>query len=221
MRLPLARPEPRRLAALGVVAVLAVPAVGVAVRRNGPARRPLPAVVDLSPVAVRRLVVDAGGRKAELTRHSRGWTASPGTPPQSAPLLLTAEDELFPMLAYRALRADAADPQYGLVDAVALVRLEDHAGKVTSLRVGGASFTGAGFYAHRDGDAGRVFLVPRNTIDLLRSLATGERRSSADRLQDRAERFQAEQEQAAREKGVSTYLRQAVDAGGQMPPPPP
>jgi hypothetical protein len=221
LRLRLAGLGPRRLTAASVVTVLAVAAIGAAVRRNDPARTTLPAVVDLSPSGVGRLVVETGGRQAELTRHARGWSASPGTPPQSAPLLLSTEDELFPMLAYRVVRADPADPQYGLTEPAAVVRLEDRDGKPFSLRVGAASFSGAGFYADRDRDPGRVYLVPRNTVDLLRSLATGERKSSADPVEDRAGRVKAEQDEAARRKGTSTYLRQAIDAGAEMPPAPP
>lgn len=220
LRLRLAGLGPRRLTAASVVTVLAVAAIGAAVRRNDPARTTLPAVVDLSPSGVGRLVVETGGRQAELTRHARGWSASPGTPPQSAPLLLSTEDELFPMLAYRVVRADPADPQYGLTEPAAVVRLKDRDGKPLSLRVGAASFSGAGFYADRDRDPGRVYLVPRNTVDLLRSLATGERKSSADPVEDRAGRVKAEQDEAARRKGTSTYLRQAIDAGAEMPPAP-
>jgi hypothetical protein len=204
-----------------VVTILAMAGVGAAVRRGDPARTTLPAVVDLAASAVGRLVVDVGGRQAELTRHARGWSASPGTPPQSAPLLLSTEDELFPMLAYRVVRADPADPQYGLTDPAAVVRLEDRGGTLFSLRMGAASFSGAGFYANHDRDPGRVYLVPRNTVDLLRSLATGERKSSADPVEDRAGRVEAEQDEAGRSKGTSTYLRQAIDAGAEVPPAPP
>lgn len=219
MRLPsrLARLAPRWLAAVLVLTLLAVAGVGAAVRRSDPARTTLPAVVDLAASAVGRLVVDVGGRQADLTRHARGWSASPGTPPQSAPLLLSTEDELFPMLAYRVVRADPADPQYGLTEPAAVVRLEDRGGTPFGLRVGAASFSGAGFYANRDRDPGRVYLVPRNTVDLLRSLATGERKSSADPVEDRAGRVEAEQDEAGRSNGTSTYLRQAIDSGAEVP----
>lgn len=218
-RLP--RPGPRRLVSALVAVVVSLVAVGVALGRSDPPREPLAAVVDLSPSGVRRLLVEAGGRQADLSRHARGWSASPSTPPQSAPLLLSTEDDLFPMFAYRVVQADAADPQYGLAAPEAVVRLEDRSGTPVSLRVGAASFSGAGFYAGRDDQPGRVYLVPRNTLDLLRSLATGERKSSADSLEDRARRYQADQDAAGREKEISTYLRQALEAGGQMPTAPP
>ena len=125
------------------------------------------------------------------------------------------------MLAYRVVRADPADPQYGLTDPAAVVRLEDRNGTPFDLRVGAASFSGAGFYANRDRDPGRVYLVPRNTVDLLRSLATGERKSSADPVEDRAGRVEAEQDEAGRSKETSTYLRQAIDAGAEVAPAPP
>jgi hypothetical protein len=220
MRARLARPGWRRLAAASVAAFVAVVAIAVAVGRRDPARAALPALVDLSPAGVRRVVVETDGRLADLTRGDRGWSASTGTPPQSAPLLLSTEDELFPMLAYRVVEADQADPQYGLADPEAVVRLETRAGAPVEIRVGAASFSGAGFYARRGNDSGRIYLVPRNTLDQLRSLATGERKSSADSLEGRAGRFQAEQDEAGREKQMSPYLRQAIDAGGQVPPAP-
>lgn len=216
----LARPGWRMLAAASVAALVAVVAVVLAVGRRDPARDALPALVDLSPAGVRRLVVETGGRRADLTRDDRGWSASTGTPPQSAPLLLSTEDHLFPMLAYRVVEADEADPQYGLSEPEAVVRLETRSGAPVELRLGAASFSGAGFYAHRGGDPGRVYLVPRNTVDLLRSVATGERKSSADALEGRAGKFQTEQDEAGREKRTSPYLRQAIDAGGQVPPAP-
>jgi hypothetical protein len=221
MSMRLARLGPRRPVAALVAVVVALVAVGVVLRRSDPAPEPLNAVVALSPSGVQRLLVEADGRQADLTRHARGWSGSSGTPPQSGALLLSTEDELFPMLAYRVVRADPADPQFGLAAPVAAVRLEDRAGTPVSLRVGAASFSGAGFYAGRDDAPGRVYLVPRNTVDLLRSLATGERKSSADSLEARARRHQADQDAASREKEISTYLRQAVEAGGQTPAAPP
>jgi hypothetical protein len=218
MKRRLTRPGLRLFAAVSVVAVLAVGAVA---RQRGPEPRPLPAVIDLSPSNVRRLVVEAAGRQVELIRDPRGWSAGPGSPPQSAPLLFSAEDELFPMVAYRVLDADPADPQYGLVEPEAVVRLEDGTGERAGIRLGTATFSGAGFYVGRDGEPGRVYLVPRNTVDLLRSLATGERKTSADPLGERTDRYEAERQQGERDKELSTYLRQAVDAGGRTPPPEP
>ena len=220
MRARLARPGWRRLAAASAAVAVSIVAIAVAVDRRAPTREALPALVDLSPAGVRRVVVETDGRLADLTRGDRRWSASTGTPPQSAPLLLSTEDELFPMLAYRVVEADQADPQYGLADPEAVVRLETRAGVPVEIRVGAASFSGAGFYARRGNDSRRVYLVPRNTLDLLRSLATGERKSSADSLEGRAGRFQAEQDEAGRERQTSPYLRQAIDAGGQVPPAP-
>lgn len=206
---------------LAAGALLVALAAGVALRPGGSEHHALPAVVHLSPGAVRHLVIETGGRQAELTRDTRGWSAHPGTPPQSARLLFSAEDKLFPMRAYRVLRADPADPQYGLGEPSAVVRLHDHAGRPIGIRIGAASFSGAGFYARQDGDPERVYLVPRNTLDLLRSVTTGERANGADALQERAGRYQAEQKKAEQDKETSVYLRQVLDAGGQPPPPQP
>jgi hypothetical protein len=215
-----ARPAWRTLAAASVAAFVGLAAIAVVAGGGDPARETLPALVDLSPAGVRRVVVETDGRLADLTRDDRGWSASTGTPPQSAPLLLSTEDQLFPMLAYRVVQANQDDPQYGLADPEAVVRLETRSGTPVEVRVGAASFSGAGFYARRGNDPGRVYLVPRNTLDLLRSLAIGERKSSADSLEGRAGRIQAEQDEAGREKQTSPYLRQAIEAGGQVPPAP-
>ncbi len=219
MRARLTRLGWRRLAAGSAAAFVGLVTFAVAGGRGDPAREGPPALVDISPAGVQRLVVETDGRLAVLTRDGGGWSASPGTPPQSAPLLLSTEDRLFPMLAYRVVEANQDDPQYGLGDPEAVVRLETRSGDV-EFRVGAASFSGAGFYARRGNDPGRVYLVPRHTLDLLRSLATGERRSSADPLEGRAGRIQAEQDEAGREKQTSPYLRQAIEAGGQVPPAP-
>ena len=218
MKLRHARPAVWVLAALALAGLLSV---GAALRRGGTERRALPAVFDVAPAAVQRVVVATGGRRALLARAGRGWAAEPGTPAQSAPLLQSAEDELFPMLAYRVLEVDPADPQYGLVEPAAVVRLDDRAGGQRGIRIGSASFSGAGFYATRDGDAHRVYLVPRNTLDVLRSLTTGQRAASGDALRDKADRYQAERDEAERNKEVTVYLRQVLEGGGQVPPPGP
>lgn len=219
MRLRLTRPRPA-IAAGALVTALAVGGTLVVLRPGGSEHPALPAVVDLSAGAVRRLVVESGGRQAELVRDDRGWAAGPGTTPQSASLLQSGEDQLFPMGAYRVLRADPDDPQYGLADPSAVIRLEDRAGRRLGLRLGAATFTGAGFYARQDHDPGRVYLVPRNTLDLLRALTTGERASTADPLRERVGQYETEQEEARRDKEVPVYLRQVLDAGGQTPPAP-
>jgi len=208
--------------AAGAVATALVGAASVVtIRPGGPPRREVPAVIDLSAGAVRRVVVEAGGRRAELVRDAAGWAAGSGTTAAAAPMLQSAEDQLLPMRAYRMLRVDPADPQYGLAEPVAVVRFEDRTRQEFTVRLGAATFTGAGFYARQDSDSGRLYLVPRNTVDLVRALTTGERVSTADPLRDRAGRYEAEQEETGRDNEVPVYLRQVLDAGGQPPPPPP
>ena len=212
--------RPGRWALVVVVAAGAV-ATGLALRSSGTDRSALPALVDIAASGVTRLGVEAGGHRVGLTRGERGWTADPGTPPRSAGLLAGAERQLFPMLAYRIVVADAADSQYGLANPEAVVRLEAGGGPQVAVRIGAASFSGAGFYAGHDGDHGRVYLVPRNTVDLLRSLLTGERASSADPLATRAGEYQAEREETRQDKEIPVYLRQALERGGRVPPPGP
>jgi hypothetical protein len=206
-------------AAVALLAAGAAAAVLLGSSESEPAA--LPSLVDVSPAEVQRLVVEAGGRQAELTRAGLSWSSVSGTPPQSAPLLESTEARLFPLLAYRVLNADPADPQYGLVDPAALVRLDDGAGRETSVRFGAANFSGAGFYARHDSRPDRLYLVPRNTVDLLRSLTTGERITSADPLGDQAGRYRAEREKVAQENEVPVYLRQVIESGGETPPPAP
>jgi hypothetical protein len=207
-----------------VVAVLAVPgvlAVGIALRPDRHEHRRLPALVEAAPDAIRHLEVEAGGRRAGLVRDTGQWSAEPGTPPGSAPLLGSVERQLFPLVAYRALQADPADPQYGLADPAAVVRIEaGELGRI-AVRLGAASFSGAGFYAQAEGRPGRVYLVPRSTVDLLRSLTTGERTSSADPLAHRAGEYEAERNEAQDAKEIPVYLRQVLDRGGAVPPPGP
>ncbi|MEW6477642.1 MAG: DUF4340 domain-containing protein [Actinomycetota bacterium] len=207
--------------ALAALVVPGVVATAAALRPDGGERQGPPALADVPAARVQRLVVEADGRQVALSRTADGWSADPGTPPGSAPLLAGSERQLFPMLGYRVLEADATDPQYGLADPAAVLQLQDRDGRQIGIRLGAASFSGAGFYARDDGDAGRVYLVPRNTVDLLRSLTTGERTSSADPLQDRAGRYEAERDETGREKEVPVYLRQVLERGGRMPPPEP
>lgn len=209
------------LAVLAVLAGLAAAATGAVLRSSGSDSQTVPTLADVAPASVQRLVVEVGGRRAGLTRHPGGWSAEPGTPPASTALVAGAEHQLFPMLGYRMLQADPADPQYGLTQPAGVLRVEDHDGRQIGVHLGAATFSGAGFYARLDGDAPRVYLVPRSTVDLLRSLTTGERTSSADALRDRADQYEADQAEAGREKEVPVYLRQVLDRGGQVPPPAP
>lgn len=211
----------RTLVALAAPAMVGVVATAAVLRSGGDERRMPPALVNIAPTSVQRLVVEAGGRQAELTRKAEGWSAGPRTPPGSPALLAGAERQLFPMLGYRMLDADPADPQYGLAQPAAVVRLQATDGRQVGVRLGAASFSGAGFYARPDGDGSRLYLVPRSTVDLLRSLTTGERTTSGDSLEDRAGRFQAERDETGREKEVPVYLRQVLERGGRMPPPGP
>lgn len=207
----------KRLSGLALVVVAAVATGAVLTRLDGDeAAAALPRLVDLAPAEVQRLVVETGAHRAEFTRHARGWSAGNGTAPPSASLLLTAEDDLFPLLAYRAVDADPEDGQYGLRDPAAVMRVEDRRGRWHAVRMGGPSFSGAGFFAGPDGERRRIYLVPRNTLDLLRTLATGERVASPDPLQARAERHRAEAELSGRSQ-ESPYLRQVLEAGGRPP----
>ena len=79
------------------------------------------------------------------------------------------------MLAYRVLDADPADPQYGLIEPAAVVHLEDGPGNSSASGSGRRASATPASTPTGTANPARVYLVPRNTVDLLRSLTTGER----------------------------------------------
>jgi hypothetical protein len=182
----------RRLAVSG----LAVPVVTAAVlsaaalggcssgsgRRAEVAAPPAPppptvfAVVDVPPAQVHRVAVEAQGKSVALVRTSAAtWLAEPGTPEAAIGLMAQTEDEILPLQAYRRFDADPHGPEFGLADPGLVVRIQNAAGEEQVVAVGGTTFSGAGSYARRDGDAAHVYLLVRRTVDDLRSLVRGER----------------------------------------------
>ena len=205
----------RLLAGAAAVALVG----GLALRDDGDSRpaAAVPTLVGLEASQIRRVVLESADRRADLVRGEGSWLAAPGTPGQAATLMFSLEDELFPLRAYRAVGGDPADPQYGLTTPEMSVTISDGSGRDTVVVVGGASFSDAGAYAHRPGRS-RLYLVPRRTTDLLRSVLTGQAVASADPIAERADRYAAEREQVDGEEKVSPYLQQVLDGGGQMPP---
>jgi hypothetical protein len=171
----------RRGLLLALVGVLVSGAFVLAAQtRQGPAApvgeaRPSAfAVVDLAPDDVHRIEISAGGSSVALVHATAGtWLAEPGTPAPSVALLTELEDEVFPLLAYRRLEVEPL-AEFGLAPAELAVRVEGHTGDSMVVSVGGPTFSGGGFYARREGDAG-VYLLARRSVDHLRSLVRGER----------------------------------------------
>src|SRR5204862_1694781 len=106
-------------------------------RRPGP---PVPTVIGTERSAVRRVAVESHGRRSELEQTADGiWTATNGAPDEAASLMLEFADKLFPLRGYRALDADPANPDYGLVDPELVLHVDDgHQSR--SLALGAAPF---------------------------------------------------------------------------------
>jgi hypothetical protein len=145
---------------------------------TGPARPTVFSVVDLAPAQVHRLSVESQGRQVALVRTTAAtWLAEPGTPEVVSGLLSERETEVLPLQAYRRIVAEADDADFGLVDPELVVRVQDAAGVEQAVSVGAVTFSGAGYYARRQGD-GHVYVLVRRSVDDLRSLVRGERVNS-------------------------------------------
>lgn len=209
MKLPLARLAVRVLAAS--VALGAV-ASGVGVWSRYATRRehvaPPPRVLALQASEVRNVAVESAGKKVELARSADGsWLADAAAPRQSETLMSEVEGRLFPLGAYRSLRADGAAPAYGLVDPEITFRVKDTAGHEHQVLLGAPTFTSGGVYASRGSNAHTVYLVPRRMMDDLRSLLAGKRIDQADDIQ----RKTRELNRKAEEPDISWWLQQALD----------
>lgn len=145
---------------------------------TGPATPGVFSVVDLAPAQVHRLSVESKDRHVALVRTAAAtWLAEPGTPEVVSGLLAERETEVLPLQAYRRLDTDPDRPDFGLVDPEFVVRVQDAAGVEQAVSVGGVTFSGAGYYARRQGDP-HVYLLVRRSVDDLRSLVRGERVNS-------------------------------------------
>jgi hypothetical protein len=133
-------------------------------------------VVDVPPARVHRVAVESHGPGVALVRSSSAtWLAEPGTPELAVTLMAQTEDQILPLQAYRRLDADPHSAEFGLADPGLVVRIQNAAGEEQVVAVGATTFSGAGSYARREGDAGHVYLLVRRTVDDLRSLQKGER----------------------------------------------
>jgi len=132
-------------------------------------------VLALPANAVSRLVLRAKDGAQTSLGHPSGsvWVPDGEAPDQAASLMLEYEDALFPLRAYKRITADPHNPQYGLTEPDIRMTVEDGKGGSHDLAFGGVSFTGGGNYAHRADDGNVLYLVPKGTVDQLRSLIAG------------------------------------------------
>jgi hypothetical protein len=208
------------------VAVLAAPVLSVAAlggcsggsgRRAEVAAPPVAArptifpVVDTPPAQVHRVAVEGQGKSAALVRTSSAtWLAEPGTPETAIGLIAQTEDEILPLQAYRRLDADPHGAEFGLADPGLVVHIQNGAGEEQVVAVGGTTFSGAGSYARRDGDAGHVYLLVRRSVDDLRSLLEGER-VNTPRSQEEQKASQESPEDADPEDVTNPWLAQTLE----------
>ena len=133
-------------------------------------------VVDVPPARAHRLAVEGQGRAVSLVRSTAAtWLAEPPTPATSVSLMAESEDVILPLQAYRRIGADPHGADFGLAEPEFVVRITDVGGAEQVVAVGARTFSGAGSYARREGDPGRVYLLVRGTVDALRSVLAGER----------------------------------------------
>lgn len=126
----------------------------------------------VTAVEVEGNATGAGG-DVRLERDDAGWRVAAAGPAPSAALLTESEQDLLPLQAYRRLRVNASPEELGLTDPQFVVRATTSGGKQQQVIVGKANFLGAGYYASRPGDP-QVYLLSRGTVDVLRSLVSGQ-----------------------------------------------
>jgi hypothetical protein len=131
------------------------------------------AAIDVTPDKVVTASFTAQGKTADMKAADGVWSPSNGVSVQSATMLSTIQDRVFPLNAYRILSGvNQNDVAYGLsgqnnsgpdCGAVCTISAVDTAGKTWKLTVGAPTFNGAGFYAKVDNDP-RVFLITQQTV---------------------------------------------------------
>ena len=157
------------------------------------------------------MAVESHGQAVGLVRSSSAtWLAEPGTPDLAVTLMAQTEDEILPLEAYRRLDADPHGADFGLADPQLVVRIQNAAGEEQVVAVGATTFSGAGSYARRDGDAGHVYLLVRRTVDDLRSVLRGER-VNTPRSEEEQKLANESAEDSDPEEVTNPWLAQALE----------
>ncbi len=203
-------------AASGLV-VCALAATALLARPHRAHHATVATVVAARPADVRSISLRSGERRVTLDRRGDGaWDGPGGTPEPSAGLLATIEDQLLPLQAYKAVTTDATRPEFGLVTPDVILDVEEHTGRRFEVAFGAPSFSGGGYYVQRTDDP-RLFLVPRQTVDNLRSLLLGRSFSSPNPVNDKLAQLGDEQEKGAAGPRIGPYLQQVLNAGARPP----
>lgn len=174
-------------------------------------------LIDSPAADVRRIVATTrDGLRAELTHDGQGtWTPKPGLAPETAVLMFEAQDQLFPLRAYRRIRVDASNPEFGLADPDITLSATDISGRTHTLLLGHATFNDGGFYARRPDRADIVYLVPRRVVNDLRSLVQGRPVSAPHPVEEKFEQIADRAQNAGSEPDL--WLRQALESGASLP----
>lgn len=160
-----------------------------------------------------RVTVEGEGRRVELRQSADGlWVPGAGVEPVASSLMEESEDHFLPLPAYRRLKVDAADPQFGLVTSALALVVERRTGTPIRMAFGGATPTGGGFYATRAGDP-HVYVVVNEVMDDLRSLLTGTRVAPAPDP-ELEQVLEADAAQEDPEEVTNPWLGQVLNASG-------
>jgi hypothetical protein len=126
--------------------------------------------------------------------------------------MTAADDHLIPMLAYRRLDVDPADdPGFGFAGTDLAFTVETRTAQRFTVRFGGPSPTGGGYYVRRDGDP-HVYVVAQQVFDEVSSLLAGREIARAD--DPRVEKALAESvRNEDPEEVTNPWLGQILDGG--------
>jgi hypothetical protein len=209
------RPAVKAAVAVAVVAAVAAGA-GVLTRTHYRAKAgSTEKALAVEAGAVRAVVVADKAHRVELTRTGDGqWQ---GATPATRTLMLSAEDELFPLRAFRALSLDPADPQLGLADPDITFEVQDGGGERHRVAFGAPTFTDGGFYAHDPGQGRRVYLVPKRMVYDLRSVLAGNRIDPPNDIPGKVRDANDKAREESEQHEVSYWLQQSLDAGTPVP----
>jgi hypothetical protein len=153
--------------------------------------------------------------QVELTRTGDGqWEGPSGA---TRTLMRSSEGELFPLRAFRALRLDSADPQFGLTDPAITFEVVDSGGARHRVAFGAPTFTDGGFYAGDPGDAHHLYLVPKRMVYDLRSVLAGNRIDPPNEVPSKVRDINTKAKEETEKGEVSYWLQQSVDAGTPVP----
>lgn len=186
-------PKSRRPARRGIATVVTGVAIVAAAgcqsgnTEDGDDGGRVPWALTTTPEEVAAVVVETAGDSAHVVRKGNGWRPALGSDLGSVSQIDAVEHDLLPLQAYRSLELDVEKPVYGLSDPWVTMDVFEKDGDRYRLEVGAETFNRAGFYARRD-DEQSAYLLVRDSVAAMLSVARGERVSLPDPTDLRIER---------------------------------